>query len=378
MNELKEKPFEYLRRKENNNYFEREIVDGWYLARAYVLKRLRDNNVYFKPDSDEHLHVILDGDSAPMLFIARQIALTTHYINFNEDACDETHRNRTIISLVSNNPDIKRELEKEEYLCNLPKYCKFVDINMNCENADSYIDIEIHIVREVSEEYKHTLVFRKNEVEKFFEKAKDDDSFLCIDTRKAIYAGRMYDIGTIIQNLPAEDIHCTKRYSFALDVFQHEKLKEKLIKMVDDTQWKKLSLSQIKEKLSCIMCADCFFMRKGCVELCGKDKMNVWEKYNEFLSKSEHARWVVEKLIMGYRPLNAKERFYDESLHVQFNSKEQKEKFHNRIKRNDNDPAHIDICTYKHLRRINPDDLKYDSFLMLAIPKILKKINEYN
>ena len=37
---------------------------------------------------------------------------------------------------------------------------------------------------------------------------------------------------------------------------------------------------------------------------------------------------------------------------------------------------HIDLCSYRELRRVNPDDMKYDCFLMLAIPKILEKVKE--
>ena len=94
-----------------------------------------------------------------------------------------------------------------------------------------------------------------------------------------------------------------------------------------------------------------------------------WERYDEALSKSEHARWVADKLIMGYRPLNEAERFQDEGL---FGS--DKVKYRKRLKNNASDPVHIDLCSYRDLRRIDPDSLKYDSFLMLSIPGILKRV----
>ena len=46
------------------------------------------------------------------------------------------------------------------------------------------------------------------------------------------------------------------------------------------------------------------------------------------------------------------------------------------LKRNAAAPAHIDICSYRELCRIDPDSLKYDSFLMLAIPLILDQIRK--
>ena len=95
-----------------------------------------------------------------------------------------------------------------------------------------------------------------------------------------------------------------------------------------------------------------------------------WNDCVEELSKSEHARWVVEKLIMGFRPLNEKERMKDEVL---FGA--EKRQYRNKLKKNALDPTHIDLCSFAELRRINPSDLKYDSFLMLAIPGILEKLS---
>jgi hypothetical protein len=367
----KEKPFEYLRRKDDGKLFGEEIVKNWYLARAYVLDKLK--GIAFKPSSDEHLHVVVNGDNAMMLFVVRQVALFAHYINFDE-AQEEAYRNRTVISIVSQNPDIKGELEKEEYLCNLPKYCKFVDNNFTKTNSDSHIDIEIHIVKDCPKDEGGNILFiRQEEVDVFFENHSNDNDYLSIDTRKAVYASRIYGLGGEIDNLPAEDIHCAKRYALAMNVYLHQILKKKPGMLVDEENWKDQSI--VKENLSNIFCADCFESRNLCIQQCwdgsvGKKKM--WEQHNEALSKSEHARWVVEKLIMGYSPLNAQQRYKDESL---FYDKKAKGQYRKSLKRNAENPVHIDLCSYADLRRINPNDLKYDSFLMLAIPKILERVS---
>lgn len=118
-----EKPFEFLKRKENDACYEKGIVDNWYKARVFVLDRLKD--VAFKPTDNDHLNVFVYADhdeqhlSPLMLAVVRQIALTAHYLNFFEGNEKESPRNRTVITIVSKNPDIKKELEKEEYLCNL-------------------------------------------------------------------------------------------------------------------------------------------------------------------------------------------------------------------------------------------------------------------
>ena len=45
-----------------------------------------------------------------------------------------------------------------------------------------------------------------------------------------------------------------------------------------------------------------------------------------------------------------------------------------RLKSSLQDPVHIDICSYNELRRVDPGVLKYDVFLMLAIPFIMEKV----
>ena len=378
-----EKPFEYLRRKENNANYEKDIVDNWYKARAFVLEKLKD--VAFKPTDNNHLHVVVDVDrdkthfSPLMLAVVRQIALSAHYMNFFEGNEQEPPRNRTVITIVSRNPHVKEELEKEEYLCNLLQYCFYKEGDSIPENPNSYVDLEFHVVPEWTNEEKFR--FSEKDVEDFCEtKYNQGEDIFSIDTRMADYASRMYGLGAAFDNLPAEDIHCTKRYSSAINIFQYKKLSNapQLIVNGKKQSWKDLSLCKIKEEISNIMCADCFTIRERSIEICRESKsqslQELWATYNEPLSRSEHARWVAEKLILGYRPLNAKERYYDEMLQMQGANRQARASFRNMLKRNDCDPAHIDLCSYRDLRRINPSDLKYDSFLMLAIPIILRKI----
>jgi len=73
---------------------------------------------------------------------------------------------------------------------------------------------------------------------------------------------------------------------------------------------------------------------------------------------------------MGYRPLNKQERIKDERLFGDV-----KKRYRDQLKKRQNDPTHIDLCSNADLRRINPNDMKYDCFIMLAIPMILKRID---
>jgi len=369
-----EKPFEYLRRKDGSK-FDDEILKSWYISRAFVLEKL--SQIAFKPDSNSHLHVAVADDSMLMLCVVRQIALYAHYINYHEECEAESCRNRTVITLVSNRQDIKAELEKEEYLCNLTKYCKYVEGTLISEHEDSYIDIEIHVVQGLSDEEKGccNYIFCKADVDAFCQqKAAQGTDLFSIDTRKAVYASRIYNLGVLIDNFPAEDIHNTSRYIMAMNVFQYILLREDPQSLIDSS-WQNHGVA--RKSLSNIFCTDCFESRQLSIQLCSHDNSEeeiiLWGKYNRHLSKSEHARWVVEKLIMGFSPLNNEQRYRDESLSY---DKKKRKQYRNALKNETINPTHIDLCSYADLRRINPNDLKYDSFLMLSIPKILEKIKE--
>ena len=376
-----ETPFDYLTHKDGKA-FSRETINHWYIARAYVLDKLK--NIDFAPNDYGHLHVVVTDDSPLMLAVVRQVALSAHYVNYVEyDVYGKlVCTNRTIVTLVSQNENIVSELKKEEYLCNLLDYCKY-SVNGMEGNKDSYIDLELQIVKVLSEsDTRNTVLMTEEDVQAFIQSKKENNLYE-IDTRSAVYASRMYDLGSVIGNLPAEDIHCAKRYTQALGKFQHVQMPKKITPLIDDEKWKG-NLTMVKESLSNLFCADCFESRSKGIEnwwkkeqkktVDEKDKKiktieDVWEKFNDALSRSEHERWVVEKLIVGYRHYSDQERFQYESLFG-----EERKAFRKKLKNNASDPAHVDLCSYRDLRRINPDDLKYDSFLMLAIPKILERV----
>lgn len=371
----REAPFQYLRRKENNEPFTEETVRNWYIARAYVLDRTKD--ISFSPGSEGHLHAVVAGDSPLMLAVLRQLALSAHYANFEEyDLSGRLScRNRTVVTLLTRKDpqEIVAELAKEENLCNLPKYCKY-SLFGKVHNPDSYIDIELEIVREQPVD-KGVLVLTEEDVTSFLD-SRNPEQVFSIDTRKAVFAKRAYTLGTVIDNIPYEDINSAERYNRALATFQHKVLKgTDNLCIVQDSEWKD-DLNAVKNGLSNIFCADCFESRELAIRRLyspgkknGEEVMAIWEKYNFALSQSEHGRWVVEKLILGYRPLDGQERV-DYAEHFGTS----RSLYSKKLKDRSADPAHIDLCSYRALRRVDPDNMKYDSFLMLAIPLVLEKI----
>lgn len=370
--EIRESPFQYLKRREDNSAFTDEIVNNWYIARAYVLDKLKD--VHFSPGENRHLHIIIEGDSPLMLAVVRQVALSAHYINFVEyDQFDQlVCRNRSVITLVSQKEarELISELNKEENLGNLLAYCKYT-VGGKTVNADSYIDLELNIVKTTEDE--DSIRLTEKDV-KGYVKEKDEKDIFSIDTRKAIYAGKAYDLGSVIDNLPYEGLNDAERYNRALATFQSRVLNNPRPETLVD---EKDNLTKVKEHLSNLMCADCFESRKASVaaqranydELGRKKQMALWKQFNEALSLSEHSRWVVEKLIMGYKPMSPEQRSTYQSLF-----KKQRKAYRDELKYNSTAPVHLNLCSYRELRRVDPDNMKYDSFLMLAIPLILGSI----
>lgn len=342
-----EKPFEYLKRKDGSP-FSPETIRHWYEARAYVLDKLKE--VSIGPDSANHLEIVVTSDSPLMLSIVRALALTAHFPNFD----DEKDGNRTVITIVSHDRQVFDKLVKEEYLGNLPYHCHCSVFGVRSDQGDTFSDIELTVVEEWNQDDADgALVISEEEVQKFLA-SKSQEAVYSIDTSKAVIADRIYSVGTLIDNLPAEDIHSPSRYAMALDAFQYRLLDKNTNPLVNPKKWENDPIS-VKNGLSNVFCADCFDLRMEYLS----------EKHIEAYSRSEHARWLTEKLIMGFRPLNKLERIRDERM---FGAN--KNNYRKQLKKNPSDPVHVDICTYRDLRRIDPDSMKYDTFLMLAIPLI--------
>ena len=97
-----------------------------------------------------------------------------------------------------------------------------------------------------------------------------------------------------------------------------------------------------------------------------KDLLKLVGNNLKTMAKCEHARWNVEKLILGFSPFSPQE-------HYEYNRRfgSSRSSYRNKLKKNE--AHHINLCSYDDLRRIDPDNMKYDSFLMLAMVRILKE-----
>lgn len=359
-----ERPFEYLKPSSE------DILNYWYQAREYVLNYLITNIKPFEKSDvfPDRWNFVVKGDSDLMLSVVRHLALYAHFINYDE--CD----NRTIITIVSKKTAnaIKKKLTSPDFLGNLPKYCK-TTVFGEIEEESFNIDIEIKVVRDEVQPIPNNLpVITEDLVIKYINSIPSSDT-IQINTLKAICANKAYNLGDEVNNLPYEDINSVHRYFNALNIFQKKILEVNDSDKLINKEWNN-DLYAVRSGVSNIYCSDCFEIREIEIKHIDKDnKKEAWQKYMKELSRCEHNRWVVEKLILGYEPLGKEETFKYEYLFG-----DERTAYLNSLKKKEDSPMHIDICSHRDLRRRDPDNMKYDSFLMLAIPFILEYFKKFS
>lgn len=330
-----------------------EVKKSWYLARQFVLNQLEG----WEKDNKRH-HYIFEGESLDMISVARQVALVSHHTDFDE----KNGKNRTVLTFRNiQDPDgFLKKLSNKAHLWNLIKYCKYTIFDKGRDaktiREDSFLDIEIEIRTAASYDDKNAILITEDMISTFSESAIIE---YWIDVRKAKMVNSVYKIGVTLDNLPPDDPNTEERYRHALDVFCYQMEEHRVEKFWNESSLDQLDSIGIRNNLSNVFCADCFESRL-------RDKGKLAD-----LARCEHARWNVEKLIMGFRPLNENEKYREESLFG-----EEKKTYRKNLKTGKVDkegtPVHIDLCSYTDLRRVDPGNMKYDCFLMLAYEHILK------
>lgn len=354
------------------------------------------------PRSKDVVHVIVVGTDRRMLFMLRQAALLAHYVNFD----DETGTNRNILTLVDayaqNTDDLnktKARVDSSECLSNLTKMCPWSCEMLNGEGFSgnqrgSFIDIDLHIVGLgamalndfISQllmnrpSQRFTLIAYKNvidglDVEIFNAQSRYFQTYEVpwsdftqynvkelVDLRVAKRIHAVYNFTNYLGDIKACDIDNIKRYSEAIRLFaKHAKPKYL------DNRWNEQK--DLRLALSNVYCADCIKPKLRGLNCDMVDCEKVVSENLRLLAKCEHTRWNSEKLILGFRAWDALESYRYELLY----GKEAKD--FKDGKKND-ESAHIDICSNRTLRRIDIESVKYDNFLMLSIPHILRDSNE--
>lgn len=297
-------------------------------------------------------------------------------------------------------------------------------ISENVKNPNSFVGVELELLGFDNDD----LCYKANEKggmkvvhfdSEAIEEVKNRKCKCELNVTHARRVNMVYQVGADIDNLPPDDPNISDRYSRALLYFCYQQSKGKTLEKWNEIAEytneddKKGTLYQIKlrNKLSNVFCADCFVTRLkslfdnkvrkdmekvikkaycsvkrskeneeiDCETVCiTTDMLNYMIKNHEkdllelvgnnlkAMAKCEHARWNVEKLILGFSPFSPQE-------HYEYNRRfgDSRSSYRNKLKKNE--AHHINLCSYDDLRRIDPDNMKYESFLMLAMVKILKE-----
>lgn len=350
----------------------KEEVENWYKARHYVLDLMPPlDGKGIRANSSKYVHVLVDKITPLTLAVIRQICLIAHYPNYDE----ETEKNRTVISICEEQAEVAFEKMKTcPYLGNLLNYCQCT-IRGKIEREEDKnlpIDIEFKFIPnnnpKKSEENDYEFIIKSVEIEKA---VTGYDKFY-MDVTKGMLVNMVYNTGVEIDNLPACDNANIERYSTALNVFcyklKSEKIRETWLRDTGLKEDDTYGLIAVKNQLSSVFCGDCFASKmRSIVNADVKDMSATIDT----LARCEHTRWNVEKLIMGFTPLLQEDWFQLESCF----GKERKALV-KKFKTDEENPRHIDLCSNKDLRRVNPSDIKYDYFLMLAMPQIMLAVNK--
>lgn len=332
------------------------------------------NNWVSAPLFAEHpmfLHIVIVGDDEQMLLVAKQMALLAHFPSFDESNPDTCTR----ISILG-------RAETGE---------AWIDMFGNLlKRHDSWIDVPLDI------SIKHIplvkdLVELSDSADKWIEKQRKIESnclFVVYDVNSidalrkskclalsdesredmAMRANMVYETSQCFDIIRAEDLDNVNEYKKPVKMFLSQKKEDVL------TKWR--ISDDLKASNYCLV--DSILVRMRSLDLMTKSKHSCFlfkdSKYKILcenllsMSMSEHARWNVEKLINGFRPFTKEEKSKHNSL-----SDEAKKRYELELKKNPKIHAHIDLCSYERLRLIDPNSVKYDSFLLLAMVKCWEK-----
>lgn len=385
-----------LMKSRKGGEFPADVATDWYIARKYALRHLQVWEQMRRNLSSGPMRLYIPhADTRFSMILARQLSLLMHHPGFQEG----DRNTRTVITLLYDEPktlaELNAEVEKlsaDEYLCNLIVYADYTlcgtDRTDTNDKSLPYLDIEFELIsnKKFTQEEKKYLLADITEIKKELNIGDSNKNapkeFTMQDMQRGMMVNNAYCLGATIDNLPNCDNATPLRYNIALDYLRGTKREER------EKEWQKPFTSDgngigqidLRNRLSCIFSGDLF-------ESHVRSVMNYYDKIDykyllthgneirraisanlEPLARTEHARWNVEKLIMGFRPFNEKEALEDE-LALQGRNAHRK-----KLKNRTEDPAHIDIASYSDLKRINPQDMKYDHFIILAIPYILRKV----
>lgn len=397
------------------------------LAARHIMKHELETPLWrdgIGTDSNRHVRLIIDDTDTLSLALARQAALLCHFPNFDE----ETGANRTILTFMAKSASDFHELESvfreiidSRMLGNLPDHCNVrfcapdSEGRLQCSvvsGEDSYLDIAIEIVAAAELDIDtllsqlpdtvstHTTIMSRDILhaglkqlhqglthcllpENLPDESECERYLAEVDFTRAMLVNKVYSISTGLREINNFSSFDAADYNMSL-----QRLCDEITPATAIAAWDTISgPDRIEMILSNLYCGDCIDTKLASMRLRPSDFVHdkvsglsrlfpvpdrrrqsqarrVLEKNLVTLAKTEHARWNVEKLLLGYAPYTKEEHYADEQLigTARAASRRHKKKV---------EKHHIDICSHRQLMHIDPESLKYDCFLTLAIDRIL-------
>lgn len=357
-------------------------------ARKIVFSKNIDGAEGISKDSDKHIHAYILGVDSLSLSIAKQLALLCHFPNFD----DRKGANRTIITIVTTGSAIDAMNQFRAMTANLLDYVLWRCVEngnevKKCNRQHSFIDIEFEFIKAdvanilklkkddcnsvSSIFYSDDTPLEREVVRKFDVIYRYNSEEITID--KSIDISRAMLVNTVYSKCGNID---TIYKANAFNAESYSEYLENTCRYVRTTKikefWDGIATNELK--LSNVFCADTFRMKLRSVGAQPDDNINTISSHIgenlEALSYLEHARWNVEKLILGFRPLNEQEWGQYTSK-----SKDEKKVYAKKLKAQ---KIHLNICSISELKRIDPGNFKYDCLLCLSIPHIISRAKRLN
>ena len=350
--------------------------------------------------SGRHVHAVVvlsDEKRRLLLAIARQLALVCHYPNFDENAAEKGEQaNRTVISIVDSKCRTVESLDglekemKGELFGNLSDYalCRkmvFADSSIPTETNGkecSFVDIELNLVGiadgTTAEQYAQAVATDASTIVTVISKETIGNDYSDISTEigllRPMMVDTVYRIGGTFLSIRKADVAVAGNYSNAINDYCRI---IKVNKMLGNWQQDKTKNPDGKElRLSNLLCGDHFETKVRSLRAMSNastfDLKEKIEENMELLARLEHSRWNVEKLVLGYRPYTAME--LDDDCKAFTEGAAKVKALRNKLKNEQR--VHLDIRSFGSLLHYHFDSVRYDYFLTLLIPSVLKRETE--
>lgn len=380
------------------------------------------------PNSQEHVHLVIVGMSKMGIALGQQALLQAHYPNFDERA-DSPKRTR--ITFIDTHADTEMAFFKGRYtrLFELMRH-RHIDTTIQetyqkdwtdpiqnnekwqhlCDKGTNFLDVEVEFIKGSIESDNVRSILSEISAD---DRAKVTIAICLTQTYQAIAASlylplEVYDnvqeiwvyqreVSDIIKSMtnlqkvslaqnewtdvPYQRYRNLKPFGMLYADIVDDSIRTEQAKLVNfvyemgttpsellqkaNEDWKRLP---IHFRLSNLYFVDTIKqkLRSGLHDSIDKHTMDA-------LSRCEHNRWNMEKLLIGYSPCDSK--IYDELLGYLKKGMIKEYKSRKKELKKLTTKVHPDICSCNKLKTIDPDAISYDETLNAAIPDIIRLVD---